>query len=61
MPKTGMIAMESGIYKSDCCGVERAVPENHRFPPCNAGNPSCAGDSANWTLERKTQTKTQAK
>jgi hypothetical protein len=57
MPKTGTVNSVSGIYKSDCCGVERAVPEHHKFPPCDGGKHHCAGSGANWTLVRKTQTK----
>jgi hypothetical protein len=57
MPKTGTVNVVSGIYRSDCCGVERAIPEYHKFPPCGGGKIHCAGTNANWTLVRRTQTK----
>jgi hypothetical protein len=57
MPHTGTINFVSGIYRSDCCGVERAVPEQDKFPPCDGGKSGCGHDNANWTLVRKTQTK----
>ena len=57
MPHTGTINFVSGIYRSDCCGVERAVSEKDIFPPCNGGKSGCGRDNANWTLVRKTQTK----
>jgi len=56
MPKTGEINAVSGIYRSDCCGVERSIPENHRFPPCS----TCRGENATWTLVRAAQTKWRA-
>jgi hypothetical protein len=37
MPHTGAISFVSGIYRSDCCGVERAVSEKDKFPPCDGG------------------------
>ena len=57
MPKTSTINQTSGIYRSDCCGVERAMPAKHKFPPCTGGKVRCAGANANWTLVRKTKTK----
>lgn len=57
MPKTGTVNQTSGIYRSDCCGVERAIPEYHKFPPCGGGGGGCKGPGANWTLVRRTQTK----
>ena len=56
-PETGTINAESGIYRYERCGVERADAENHKFPPCGDGKIHCAGQSANWTLVHKTQTK----
>jgi hypothetical protein len=57
MPNTGSINQVSGIYRSDCCKVERAVPKDHKFPPCDGRKTGCGGNSANWTLVRETQTK----
>jgi len=57
MPHTGTINFESGIYRSDCCGVERTVGEKHKFPPCDGGKLGCGGNNANWTLVRKKKTK----
>ena len=33
LPHTGTINFISGIYRSDCCGVEREVKETHKFDP----------------------------
>lgn len=57
MPKTGMTNTVSGVYRSDCCGAERTILENHTFPPCDAKGMSCKGSDTNWMLIRKTQTK----
>jgi len=57
MPHTGTMNFVSGIYRSDCCGVEQAVPKEHKFPPCEGGKLGCGGDNANWTLVRETETK----
>jgi hypothetical protein len=59
MPKTGEANTVSGVYRSDCCGVERSMPDGHKFPPCPSkpGAKSCSGSGAGWTLVRRTQTK----
>ena len=57
MPKTGTSNSVSGVYRSDCCGVERSMPKSHTFPPCRGGKIHCVGIGANWTLVRATQTK----
>jgi hypothetical protein len=57
MPKTGTSNAIAGIYRSDCCGVERTMPKGHTFPPCPKGGHVCMGENANWTLVRATQTK----
>jgi hypothetical protein len=57
MPKTGEKNPTAGIYKSNCCGVERTMPAGHTFPPCTGAGKSCSGGKASWTLVRKTQTK----
>lgn len=57
MPMTGSVNTVSGIYRSNCCGVERAIPEYHTFPPCGGGHSGCKGSRAGWTLVRRTQTK----
>jgi hypothetical protein len=61
MPHTSTINFISGIYSSDCCGIEQAVTEGHTFPPCTGGKLGCGGDNANWTLVRKTETKETVK
>ncbi len=61
MPKSGEISDASGVYRSECCGTERSVPEGHRFPPCQSshairGTPAyrrCAHANAKWRLIRK--------
>lgn len=57
MPKTGTSNQVAGIYRSDCCKIERTMPQGHTFPPCGGGKIGCAGQGANWTLVRATQTK----
>jgi len=59
MPKTGESNPVAGIYRSDCCKIERTMPAGHTFPPCGGGGgkPPCKGTAATWTLVRKTQTK----
>jgi hypothetical protein len=52
MARTGEINQTSGIYRSTCCGHERAIPKGHRFPPCG----SCGGPGAGWQLVRVTHT-----
>lgn len=61
MPHTGTINFNSGIYSSDCCGIEQAVAKDHNFPPCPGGKLGCGGDRANWTLVRTTETKEAVK
>ena len=56
MPKTGTQNEISGIYRSSCCGVERAIPKGHKFPPCTGGQFRCVGGNATWSLVRATQT-----
>jgi hypothetical protein len=57
MPKTGEMNSVPGIYRSDCCGVERTIPQNQRFPPCDSHGLYCKGNAATWTLVRRTRTK----
>ena len=54
MPQTGETNGVSGIYKSTHCGksVERAIPEGHKFPPCEHCH-----QAVTWVFVRRTQTK----
>jgi hypothetical protein len=61
MPHTGTINFVSGIYRSDCCGVERALSETLKFPPCDGGKLGCGGDNTNWTLVPKAKAKAKTK
>ena len=59
MPKPGDINHVPGVYRSVCCGVERSIPDNVKFPPCpgsgKSGGIRCAGQNANWIFVRPTQ------
>ena len=59
MSKTADINHVHGVYRSVCCGVERSIPDNVKFPPCPGGGISggsqCAGRNANWIMVRPTQ------
>lgn len=59
MFKVGSINHVHGLYRSVCCGVERSISDNMKFPPCPGSNKSngspCAGKNADWTLVRPTQ------
>ena len=59
MPKTGDINHAPGVYRSVCCGVERSLPDNVKFPPCPGSGKSswsrCVGKNANWIMVRPTQ------
>jgi hypothetical protein len=57
MSKAGSMNIAPGVYRSDCCGIERVVEENQRFPSCDGGGMRCAGSNANWIFVRKTPTK----
>jgi hypothetical protein len=61
MPHSSTINFISGIYTSDCCGVEQTVAENQSFPLCNGGKLGCGRNNANWSLVRKTETNEKAK
>jgi hypothetical protein len=50
MPLTGSFNGTSGIYRSNCCAVERAVQNAHRFPACQGAKTNCAESNANWML-----------
>lgn len=52
MPRIGEINQVSGIYRSNCCGHERAIPKGHKFPPCG----HCGGSGGSYTLVRETRT-----
>ncbi len=55
--RTGDMNHVPGVYMSLCCGVERSVPDNMKFPPCPGGGKSggrkCSGQNAMWTYLRK--------
>jgi hypothetical protein len=53
MRKPGEINHIPGTYRSECCGIERTLADNGKFPPCpgpahSSENP-CAGKNATWT------------
>ena len=55
--RTGDMNHVPGVYVSMCCGVERSVPDNMKFPPCPGGGKSgkgkCASQKASWTFLRR--------
>ena len=59
MPKTADINHVPGVYRSECCGVEKTMPDNFKYPPClgsgKSGESRCAGQNANWIMVRPTQ------
>ena len=59
MFKPGDINHVHGVYRSVCCGVERSLPDNVKFPPCpgsgKLGGSPCIGKNANWIMVYPTQ------
>ncbi len=59
MHKPGEINHVHGVYRSECCGVERTLPDNVKFPPCpgsgKSGGSPCGGKNATWIFVRPTQ------
>jgi hypothetical protein len=59
MSQAGDINLLPGLYRSECCGVERSLADNCKFPPCpgqaHSGENPCAGKNATWSLVRPTQ------
>ena len=59
MFKPGDINHVHGVYRSVCCGVERSLPDNVKFPPCSgsgkSGGSLCIGKNANWIMVYPTQ------
>jgi hypothetical protein len=44
----------TGLYRSDCCGVELTILAFQRFPPCSGGSRfRCRGQETNWVLVRR--------
>ena len=58
MDKSWDINHVHGLYRSVCCGVERSLASNSKFPPClgssKSGGSPCV-KNVNWTLVRPTQ------
>jgi hypothetical protein len=57
MPKAAYMNHVPGLYQSVCCGVERNMPDNMKFPPCPGGAKGeirCDGPNASWMLIRAT-------
>jgi hypothetical protein len=58
MHKAGDSNRIQGLYRSECCGVERSLPDNEKFPPCpgsgKSGERRCSGPNAEWILVRPT-------
>ena len=56
MQKTGEINLIPGLYRSECCGVERSLADNVEFPRCpgsgKSGESRCSGQNAEWILVR---------
>jgi len=54
MVHTGEINQVPGIYRSDCCGVEKSLVKGQRFQPCPSvpGRP-CRRSIATWSLVRR--------
>lgn len=51
MPRTGLTATQSGIYRGDCqCSKEIALSKGETFPPCNG-----CRQAVNWALVRPTR------
>ena len=59
MFKPGDINHVHGVYRSVCCGVERSLPDNVKFPPCpgsgKSGGSPCIGKNTNWVMVHPTQ------
>jgi hypothetical protein len=55
MPSVASVNRVSGIYRSDCCGIQLALPALKKFPHCiNPNSFSCKGANAEWILMRRT-------
>jgi hypothetical protein len=55
MPAVASINRTSGVYRSNCCGAELALPAFKKFPPCAVRRSfSCKGPNAEWVLLRRT-------
>ena len=58
MHNAGDINRIQGLYRSECCGVERSLLVNETFPPCpgreKSGESRCSGQNAEWILVRPT-------
>ena len=58
MHKAGDNNRIQGLYRSECCGVERSLSDNDKFPPCpgsgKSGESRCSGQNAAWILVRPT-------
>ncbi|MEP6935299.1 MAG: hypothetical protein ABI988_15415 [Nitrospirota bacterium] len=56
MNKAGDINLIPGLYRSECCGIERSLPDNATFPPCpgsgKSGESRCSGQNAEWIFVR---------
>ena len=58
MHKAGDITLIQGLYRSECCGVERLLSDNATFPPCPGSGKSgarCSGQNAEWIFVSPTQ------
>ena len=58
MHKSSEINHFHGLYRSECCGVERSLPDNVKFPPCPGSGKAtagkCVGQNATWKFVRPT-------
>jgi hypothetical protein len=55
MPVVASVNRTSGIYRSDCCGAQLALPAFRKFPPCDSRKSFCCkGPNSEWILVRRT-------
>ena len=54
MAAVGSMNRVAGVYRSDCCGIERTVPAMEKFPACaNPRSYCCKKSNADWILVRR--------
>ncbi len=55
MVHTGEVNQVPGIYRSDCCGVEKSLMKGQRFQQCpSAPGRHCLRSNATWSFVRRT-------
>lgn len=53
--KSGSTNRVPGIYRSDCCEVEKPVPTGDKFPACDGQGPNCDEENAHWAIVQATR------